>query len=325
MNNTERTGLVFDELFLSHEPQQGHPECPDRLVNILAGLRSHKLLSGLTVIEPAPAERKWLTEIHSEIYLDELRDACVRGRRLIHSPDNYICSHSYKAALAAAGGVMGAAGAVMGGRVNNAFCAVRPPGHHALRDRAMGFCLINNVAVGTKFLQKKYGIERVLIVDWDVHHGNGTQEAFYEDPGVLFFSIHRYPFYPGSGSVQETGEKDGRGYTINVPMPPGSTDADYLQAFEERLTPAATSFQPGFVLVSAGFDAHRNDPLGGMDLTAGGYAALTRAVKRIADDSCGGRLVSVLEGGYDMQGLAESVAGHLKVLTGDTAGAMERF
>jgi acetoin utilization deacetylase AcuC-like enzyme len=198
--------------------------------------------------------------------------------------------------------------------VTNAFCAVRPPGHHALEDRAMGFCIFNNIAIGAKYIQKKYNLSDILIVDWDVHHGNGTQATFYDDPSVLYFGIHQYPFYPGSGSEAEKGSDKGINLTINVPLPIGSGDDDYLRAFEEKLEPAALNFSPDFVLISTGFDAHKDDLLGGMRITAEGFAKLTQIVKEISEKCCDGRLVSILEGGYGLEGLAASVEAHIKVL-----------
>jgi len=214
----------------------------------------------------------------------------------------------------AAGGVLAAIDAVMEQKVTNAFCAVRPPGHHALENRAMGFCIFNNVAIGTRYIQEKHNLPKVLIVDWDVHHGNGTQAAFYDDPNVLYFSVHQYPFYPGSGSQAEQGRGKGLKTNINVPLPAGSGDESYVKAFEEKLAPAASSFAPDFVLVSAGFDAHKGDLLGGMRVTEQGFAKLTQIVKSIAEKCCSGRLVSVLEGGYGMEGLAASVEAHIRVL-----------
>ena len=230
------------------------------------------------------------------------------------SPDTPISEDSYDAALAAAGGVLAAVDAVMEGRIRNAFCAVRPPGHHSLPNQAMGFCLFNNVAIAARYLQKKHGVAKVLIVDWDVHHGNGTQEVFYDDPTVLYFSVHRYPFYPMTGSKAERGAGDGLGFIINVPLPAGTGDAEYRKAFREILMPKAMDFDPDFVLVSAGFDAHEDDPLGGMEVSSEGFAEMSRLVKQIADRCCEGRLVSVLEGGYDLEGLADSVEAHLRVL-----------
>ena len=230
------------------------------------------------------------------------------------SLDTPVCAESFQVALAAVGGVLAAVDAVVAGRVHNAFCAIRPPGHHAMSDRAMGFCLLSNVAIATRYVQKKHHLARVLIVDWDVHHGNGTQAAFYDDPAVLYFSVHRDRFYPGTGSALERGSGRARGSKINVPLPAGSGDRQYQEAFAQ-LGPAARAFRPDFVFVSAGFDAGRGDPLGGMSVSSQQYAAQTRIVRQIADTYCRGRLVSVLEGGYGLEGLAEAVEAHVRALS----------
>jgi len=308
------TGFVYDPSYLNHDAGPGHPESPERLRAIVARLEQTGLMQGLTPIRPAPAPLKWLTTVHSRAYVAEVERACREGRTWLHSTDTGICPQSYTVALLAAGGVLKAVDAVMAGSVRNAFCAVRPPGHHALRDRAMGFCLFNNVAIAARYVQGKYHVRKVLIVDWDVHHGNGTQAAFYDDPTVLYFSVHEYPFYPGSGAQTETGAGPGEGYTVNVPLPSGSGDEEYVGALEEILKPRALSFGPGFVLVSAGFDAHEGDPLASMKVTARGYERLTRIARGIAEQCCAGRLVSVLEGGYNTDALAESVEAHLRAL-----------
>ena len=204
----------------------------------------------------------------------------------------------------------------MAGNVKNAFCAVRPPGHHATQNRGMGFCIFNNVAIAARYLQKVHGLRRVLIVDWDYHHGNGTQDIFYEDDSVFYFSTHHYGAYPGTGGPAESGVGRGTGTTLNVPLPAGASDAQILQALESKLVPAARNFRPDFILISAGFDAMRSDLLGRFDVTPGGFAAITRVVVRLADELCQGRIVSVLEGGYRLDGLAESVAAHVKALQG---------
>jgi acetoin utilization deacetylase AcuC-like enzyme len=257
---------------------------------------------------------EWITTIHAPEYVERVRKACEGGGGLMDSGDTPVSADSYEAARRAAGGVMAAVDAVMEGKVRNAFCAVRPPGHHALRNRAMGFCLFNNVAIATRYAQKKHNLAKVLIVDWDVHHGNGTMDAFYDDGSILQFDIHRSPFYPGSGTADETGRGKGLGMKINVPIPAGSGDDVYKKAFEEKLRPAAMAFRPDVVFISAGFDAGVGDPLGGMKVTPEGYAALTRLVRAIAEECCRGRLVAVLEGGYDLEGLASSVEAHLRVL-----------
>ncbi len=309
-----RTGLMYGPGYLNHKTRTGHPERPERLDAIVRQLKESRLWDQLILIEPRDAEPQWLTTIHTPQYVERVKLACERGDAQIDSADVSICKDSYTVAVKATGGVLAAVDAVMDRKVANSFCAVRPPGHHALADRAMGFCIFNNVSVAARYIQRKHKLARVLIVDWDVHHGNGTQAAFYDDPTVFYFSIHRSPFYPGSGAATETGSGKGEGFTLNVPMPQGVGDADYIAAVKEKLIPAAKAFKPDFVLVSAGFDAHEADPLGGMKLTSRGYAELTRIVKSIAREHCDGRLVSVLEGGYDLHGLAASVEAHIRVL-----------
>ena len=308
------TGLVYDDVYLKHDTGPDHPERPERLTAIVAELKREGLYERLRLIKPRRPELRWLELIHSPGYIAEVQRACREGVPYMHSLDTPICRESYDVALMAVGGVLAAVDAVVAGEVANAFCAIRPPGHHALRDRAMGFCLFNNVAIAARYAQQKHGLKRVLIVDWDVHHGNGTQAAFYDDPTVLYFSTHRYPYYPGTGSRSETGEGEGKGFTLNVPLPAGSDDRAFVRAFEEVLRPAALKFRPDIILISAGFDAHRDDPLGGMKMTADGYGELTRIVKDIAQRTCRGRVVSVLEGGYDLQALGRCVAAHIREL-----------
>jgi acetoin utilization deacetylase AcuC-like enzyme/formylglycine-generating enzyme required for sulfatase activity len=309
-----KTGFVYDEIYLEHKTTPGHPESPARLTAILDKLKADGVYAHLIPLTPQAAPLERIHAIHTPKYVERARTSCETGDEYLDSSDVPISRKSYTAALMAAGGVLRAVDAVMHGEVANAFCAVRPPGHHAMADRAMGFCIFNNVAIGTRYVQQQYGLSKVLIVDWDVHHGNGTQAAFYDDPSVLYFSVHQYPFYPGSGSEAEKGRGKGLNHTINVPMPSGSGDKEYLDAFEQKLRPAALAFSPQFVFISAGFDAHENDTLGGMKITTEGYGKLTRIVKSIADQCCQGRLVSVLEGGYGLKGLAASVQTHIRVL-----------
>ncbi len=309
-----RTGLVYDPVYLLHDTGLGHPEKAGRLTAIVEHLQKAGLMEQLVAIEPGAATAEQLEAVHSKLYVEWVAEACREGETCLDAGDTRVSSHSYEAALLAAGGVMAACDAVMAGRVVNAFCAVRPPGHHSRRDRAMGFCIFNNIAVAVRHLQRKHKIERMLIVDWDVHHGNGTQEAFYEDPGVLRFDLHQSPHYPGSGAVSERGAGNAVGRQINVPLPAGADDADFLRAMETMLCPAAIEFEPQFVLVSAGFDAHRDDPLGGLRVTTEGFARMTEIVAGIAMRSCKGRLVSTLEGGYRFESLAASVEAHLRAL-----------
>ena len=313
--SAKTTGFIYDEIYLEHKTTPGHPERPERLVEIIKRLKTDGLYSQLLELRPAPAALDWVQTVHSLEYIERAQKSCESSAGYLDSADVPISRRSYDAAVMAAGGVLTAVDAVMKRQVTNAFCAVRPPGHHAMENQALGFCIFNNVAIGTKYVQKKYGLSNVLIVDWDVHHGNGTQAAFYDDPTVLYFSVHQYPFYPGTGSEAEKGEGKGLNYTINVPLPAGSGDDAYVKAFEEKLRPAALAFGPDFVFISAGFDAHENDLLGGMKVTADGFAELTRIVKAIAARCCNGRIVSVLEGGYHLGGLAASVEAHIRVLS----------
>jgi acetoin utilization deacetylase AcuC-like enzyme/formylglycine-generating enzyme required for sulfatase activity len=309
-----KTGFVYDDIYLKHRTTPGHPESSQRLVAINERLKASGLYSQLLKISPKPVPSEWLEMVHSPEYIRRVRWSCENNAGYLDSMDVPISKESYEAALFAAGGVLSAIDAVMEKKVTNAFCAVRPPGHHALEDKAMGFCIFNNVAIGVKYIQKKHNLSDILIVDWDVHHGNGTQAMFYDDPSVLYFSTHQYPFYPGTGSEAEKGSDEGINHTINVPLPIGSGDSDYIRAFQEKLKPAALEFSPDFVLISAGFDAHKDDLLGGMRITADGFAKLTQIVKEISETCCDGRLVSVLEGGYGLEGLSASVEAHIKVL-----------
>ena len=312
--NTTRTGFVYDAIYLEHKTTPGHPESPERLVKIVERLKAEGLYSRLVELKPTPAPLDCIETVHSHEYIERARKSCEGGAGYLDSLDVPISRRSYEAALMAAGGMLTAIDAVMEQKVTNAFCAVRPPGHHALENKAMGFCIFNNIAIGARYIQKKHQLPKILIVDWDVHHGNGTQAAFYDDPNVLYFSVHQYPFYPGTGSQAERGAEKGLNYNINVPLPAGSGDEEYVNAFEQTLAPAALAFSPDFVLVSAGFDAHKEDLLGAMKVTQQGFAKLTQIVKNIAEKSCAGRLVSILEGGYGLEGLAASVEAHIRVL-----------
>lgn len=309
-----RTGFVYHPQYLEHDMGAGHPESPDRLRAIMRRLEHTGVLSRLVRINPAPASDEWITQVHAASYVETLKRRTPTSGRVSLDADTSMSAGSLAAAYLAAGGALAAADAIVAGSVEHAFCALRPPGHHAERDRAMGFCLFNNVAIAARYLQRRHAIARVLIVDWDVHHGNGTQHTFNNDPTVLFFSTHQYPYYPGTGRATETGEGQGAGATINVPMDAGEGDDTYREVFQKVLMPAADAFQPDFVIVSAGFDAHKDDPLAGMGVTEEGYADLTRMVLSIARRHSRGRLLSCLEGGYHLQALAASVERHLLTL-----------
>lgn len=309
-----RTGFVYHQDYLQHDMGVGHPESPARLRAIMAKLEGAGVLARVTRIEPVAASDEAISQVHAPSYLAQLKTLAPSQGRASLDPDTSMSPGSLPAAYLAAGGALAAADAVMEGRVDNAFCALRPPGHHAERDRAMGFCLFNNVAIAARHVQRRHGVDRVLIVDWDVHHGNGTQQSFYDDPSVLFFSTHQFPHYPGTGRATEQGTGKGAGLTVNVPLSTGQGDDAYRDVFERILVPAADSFKPEFVIVSAGFDAHRDDPLAGMDLTEEGYAALSRIVLDIARRHCRGRVLSCLEGGYNLNALAASVERHVLAL-----------
>ena len=314
---SRQTGLLDDDVYLRHlAGNTGHPERPERLTAIRNGLDKAGVLGSLTRIAPRRATDQELALAHSPSYVAVVRRELsnLEGLRDLSTGDTLVSPGSLEAAYSAAGGVLNAVDAVMAGKVKNAFCAVRPPGHHATPNRGMGFCIFNNVAVAARYLLKSHGLQRVLIVDWDYHHGNGTQDTFFEDGSVFYFSTHHYGAYPGTGSPSETGAGKGLGKILNVPLPTGASDAQILQAFESRLVPAARNFKPDFILISAGFDGMRHDLLGRFDVTPSGFAAITRVVTRLADELCQGRIVSVLEGGYRLDGLAESVAAHVKTL-----------
>jgi len=306
-----RTGFIYSEVYLNHRTRF-HPERKERLEAVVEYLKQVGIMGRLYRIKPYQATVEQLSYVHDPDYIDYVSDACARNMRSLDA-DTMISAESYEVARLAAGGCLAALDAVFQQEVANAFCAVRPPGHHALSSRAMGFCLFNNVAVAARYAQRKYAAERVLVIDWDVHHGNGTYDVFKEDPSVFYFSIHQYPHYPGTGHESEQGVGAGAGYSRHVTFPGGQGDAEYIAAMEDFL-PQARDFRPDVVLVSAGFDAHRDDFLSAMEVTEEGFAALTRLVKGLAEECCSGRLVSVLEGGYNLEALARSVARHLEVL-----------
>ncbi|MDX1763156.1 MAG: histone deacetylase [bacterium] len=297
-----------------HHDTGHHPESAERLRAIEVVYAEGDLASRLTRIEPRRATVEELGEVHDGSYIRQVEEACKRGVTAL-DPDTMICSRSYDEACLAAGGVMAMVDEVQSTKVANGFCAVRPPGHHAERNRAMGFCLFNNVAVAARYAQRLQGIERVLIVDWDVHHGNGTQNTFYADPSVFYCSIHQEHHYPGTGHARQEGKDHGAGSTLNVPLHAGCGDDEYLAILDDELIPAMENFRPDLVLVSAGFDAHKDDPLAGMSVTTAGFGQMTNRLTDLAATYCGGKIVSVLEGGYNLAALQESVRAHLEALT----------
>ncbi|MCC7407622.1 MAG: histone deacetylase [Phycisphaeraceae bacterium] len=313
------TALAHDERCNEHATGEGHPERPDRLTAIVQKLRATHQWDELLHLPIKPAELESITAVHDPAYVRRLQAACEMGESYIDAIDSAVCPRSYDAALLAAGAMIAATDAVMSGRAHNAFAPVRPPGHHCEFDRSMGFCLLNNIAIAAQHLIDRYGLERVAIVDFDVHHGNGTQQLFEDRPDVLFVSIHEHPsyLYPGTGFAWEKGVGEGEGATLNMPLPPGSGDNEYRAAFESKILPALEQFGPQFLLISAGFDAAEHDPLAHQKVSPHGFAWMTRRLKALAEKHCGGRLVSTLEGGYDLRSLAECVSVHLSELMAD--------
>jgi acetoin utilization deacetylase AcuC-like enzyme len=316
---TERkrvVGIFYHELFEKHLEVYQHVERPERVRAIMNRLESGGLTDSIRIIEPAPAERAWIERIHDPGYVDGVLSLEIADAVVLDWGDTVATPATPQAALHAAGAAVQASRMVLAGELDSAFCPVRPPGHHAERNRAMGFCLFNNIAIAAADLIEDGGLGRVAIVDWDVHHGNGTEKSFIEDARVFYVSLHQYPHYPGTGHARTVGTGPGAGYTMNIPMGSGAGDGEYLDAFENRVVPALDSFEPEFILISAGFDAHGNDPLAGALLSTGTFGRMTEHLKAAADRHCRGRIVSLLEGGYDLDALADSVEAHVAALIG---------
>jgi acetoin utilization deacetylase AcuC-like enzyme len=309
------TAYCYEPLYIEHD-LPGHPESRLRLERVMASLGETGLLARLTPVRALPVDLSLLEKVHSSAYVARVRQIADRGGGFLDA-DTYLGPRSYDAALLAAGGVVELVRTVAAGRASNGFALVRPPGHHATPARGMGFCLFNNIAIAAQAALDELSLARVMIVDWDVHHGNGTQEIFYDSPQVLFTSTHQYPHYPGTGGWSEIGAGAGLGYTANVPLPAGVGDAGFRSIFAEILEPLAERFRPELILVSAGYDAHWNDPLAGLRLSLDGYWEMARSVVALAGRLCGGRLVVTLEGGYDLDVLACGVANTCRALLGD--------
>ena len=301
------TGILWEPQFLEHQTGEGHPERPARLTAIWEMLQADPvLMKSLQRIHPRPATTEEIALVHDRAHIDHV--AQTSGRPAIFfDMDTPASAHSWEAAQLAVGAVLTAVDELVAGRQKNIFAFVRPPGHHAERARAMGFCLFNNVAIAAEYAIQKHHLKKVLIVDYDVHHGNGTQHTFYNRPDVFYVSTHRYPFYPGTGAADEEGMGAGKGYTLNIPFSGGQGDEELGKAFETRIIPVARDYAPDLVIVSAGFDAHRLDPLGGMEVTDAGFAQISKLLLDVAGRSCGGKILFVLEGGYSLQGLQDSI------------------
>lgn len=302
-----RVGTALDRRFLRHLPPEEHPESPRRLEVVQALLERPRYAGALVRLPARAALLKDLLRVHTRAHVDRL--AATAGTRVpvFPDPDTYVCADSWDAARYAAGTTVAATKAVLEGEIDAAFVFPRPPGHHAEADRTSGFCLLNNVAIAAAHAIQAKGLERVLVLDWDLHHGNGTQRSFYDRRDVLYMSLHQHPCFPGTGTFAETGRGDGKGYTVNVPLAAGRGDRDYLAVFDEVFLPIARAYGPELVLVSAGFDPYYLDPLGGMKVTAEGFGRMAQALLALADECCDGKVVFVLEGGYHLEGLVDSV------------------
>ena len=311
-----KTGLHYDDQYLQHDPGIGHPECKERLSTSMDYLTRQDWSNSLIRIPAGKPDESWLYQVHTKEYIERARQACAANHTFLDSMDVGISKDSFAVALLAAGSTLALADHIFQGEINNGFGLIRPPGHHAETNLALGFCLFNNVAILARYLQKHHGLDKIMILDWDVHHGNGTQHIFEEDPSVLYISTHQYPFYPGTGAASETGIGRGQGATLNCPMPAGSTDQDYEAVFIEKILPKMQEFKPEFIIISAGFDAHRDDPLAGMRLSTEFFGWMTDRVMEIADKYCQGKIISLLEGGYNLKMLPLCIETHLLHLSG---------
>ncbi len=313
-----RTGFLYDERFLSHKTSDYHPEMPDRLVAAYKGIEAAGLLPHLTLIEGEIADQRWIEAVHHVGYILRFEEACLYGMTEFDSADNQMCCESYEVALLAVGGIIKTARLMMEGRIDNAFCAVRPPGHHAEVDKAMGFCYFNNIAIAARYLQEAWDVQRVGIVDFDVHHGNGTQHIFENDPTVFYYSIHEHPSFafPGTGRDFEKGTDAGYGTTLNTPVLPGQGDKEYKAFIQRDLIPAFAAFDPEVILTSTGFDAHKDDDMSGINLTTGCFSWIMEQIMEMGDQYAKGRVISILEGGYSLKRLPELVKNHMEILLG---------
>ena len=311
-----KTGFLYDERFQLHKTGNYHPEVPERLPSVYRGIQEAGLLPRLICLEARPADMKWIELVHDFNYVRRFEKACSLGEKIFDSPDNQMCCETYETSLLAVGGILDVVDRMMKGELDNAFCAVRPPGHHAEVRNAMGFCYFNNVAIAARYLQNRWGIQRVGIVDFDVHHGNGTQHIFEQDSTVFYYSIHEHPSfaYPGTGREFENGRELGHGFTKNSPVLPGQGDEEYKRLINRDLIPAFEKFKPEVILVSCGFDAHIDDDMSDMKLSTEGFSWIMQTIVEMANLYSKGRVVSVLEGGYSLKRLPELAANHVEIL-----------
>lgn len=308
-----KLGIVIDDIFKMHDNGYGHPESPDRIRVINDMLINTGLMNKVELIEPFDALKEHITLVHEARHFDLIES--TRGKERVYlDADTSTSPKSFEAAIRAAGAMIKSIDLVMNNDLEAAFPLVRPPGHHAEKDRAMGFCLFNNIAVGAAYLINNYDVNRILIVDWDLHHGNGTQHMFYDTDKVFYISTHQFPYYPGTGAANEIGIGEGEGFTLNIPMNPGMGDQEYIKIFFELLKPVIDQYTPKIILVSAGFDTHIADPLGGMAVTPKGFQNLTKLLNELADEHCGGKIIYILEGGYNLEGLWHSVSAVIQEL-----------
>ena len=314
------TGFLYDPMFLEHQTGAGHPESSERLTVSLPFLQRQSWFNALTQLSARPAALEWIATVHAPDYIKRVEAACIAGHRFLDSRDVSISSLSYAVARLVVGGMLEVADQIINRNIRNGFVLARPPGHHAEHNQAMGFCLFNHVAIVAKYLQQEYQLDKILILDWDVHHGNGTQHTFEADPSVLYISTHQYPFYPGTGARSETGIGKGQGTILNCPMLAGAADEDYEQAFKEEILPKIDTFKPEAIIISAGFDAHADDPLGDINLSTEFFAWMTLRMMEKADQYCDQRIISMLEGGYSLKALPLCIGQHLATLVaGGTA------
>lgn len=310
-----KTGFLTDERFMEHDTGPGHPECGERVAVTLDYLQQQDWFDGLHQLQSRPADIEQVMMIHDRVYINRAEEVCRSGNAYLDSMDVSVSMQSYDVALLAAGSALQLADDMMHGKIDNGFALLRPPGHHAEKGMALGFCLFNNVAILARYLQQQHGMDNIVIIDWDVHHGNGTQHLFEEDPSVFYISTHQFPYYPGTGNYNEVGTGRGTGFTLNCPMAAGSSDQDYETVFNQQILPKLDEFKPECILISAGFDAHQADPLGNINLSTGFFGWMTEQLMEKADQHCNNRILSLLEGGYNLEALAHCVGEHLQTLS----------